>query len=250
MTLRPLWIAGYLLSRFPLPTLDSVAPSERGRSVPWYPVIGLLMGLLAGATAAMLARLGANPDVAAALTLIVWVRSTGDIHLDGLADTTDAWIGGLGSRERTLEIMKDPRSGPAAVTVLVLVLLSKWAGIKALIVAGAPWQLVTIPLLGRAQLLLLLLTVPYAREQGMASDQSRELPRRAVHAAIVLTAGATLLLAGWPGLAMLLTSLVLFLVGRRLMLARIAGFTGDTAGALVEFTEMLTLLCCVLLLRP
>jgi adenosylcobinamide-GDP ribazoletransferase len=62
-----------------------------------------------------------DPGVAAALVLILWVWSTGALHLDGLADSADAWVGGLASRERTLEIMKDPRSGPAAVTAIGLV---------------------------------------------------------------------------------------------------------------------------------
>ena len=249
MTFRPLWIAGRFLSRFPFPDPGPVEPPETGRSVPWYPFVGLLMGLLIGLAATGFAWLGTDPDVAAALTLIVWVWSSGAIHLDGLADTADAWIGGLGSRERTLEIMKDPRSGPAAVTVLVLVLIAKWAGIKALISTGAPWLLIAIPMLGRAQLPLLLLTTPYAREQGMAADQHRELPRRAARNAVAIAAGAALLLADWYGLAMVLTALALFLGGRRAMLRRISGFTGDTAGALVELTEMLMLLVCVILMR-
>lgn len=250
MTLRPLWIAGYLLSRFPVPALGSVEPSETGRSVPWYPFVGLLMGLLVGLTATALAWLGTDPDVAAVLTLVVWVWSSGAIHLDGLADTADAWVGGIGSRERTLEIMKDPRSGPVAVTVLVLVLIAKWAGLKVLITTGTPWLLIAIPMLSRAQLLLLLLTTPYARVQGLVADQSRELPRRAARNAVLITVAAALLLAGWYGLAMALTAATLFVAARRAMLQRIAGFTGDTAGALVELTETIMLLVCVILLRP
>lgn len=248
MMLRSLYIAGRLLSRLPFPDPGPAVPVETGRSVPWYPVVGLLMGLVTSLAALALARLGADPGVAAALTLAVWVWSSGAIHLDGLADTADAWIGGLGSRERTLEIMKDPRSGPAAVTALVLVLLARWAGIKALMLAGAPWLLLFFPLLGRVQLLLVLLTIPYARERGMAADQSRYLPRRSTWGAAGIAVVATLLLTGWLGLGMILSGLVLFLIGRRAMLRRIAGFTGDTAGALIEISETLMLVVCVILL--
>ena len=244
MTLRPLWIAGRFLSRLPFPDPGPVTPEETGRSVPWYPFVGLLMGLPAVLAGVLLS--GAQPDVTAALVLMLWVWSSGGLHLDGLADSADAWIGGLGSRARTLEIMKDPRSGPAAIFVLVLVLLTKWTAIKALLLAGEPWLLVFIPMLARAQLPLLLLTTPYARPEGMASDQFNQLPRRAAWIA-TLTAGLGTLLAGWVGLAMLLAALVLYVLARRAMLARIAGFTGDTAGALVEGTETLTLLLCALL---
>lgn len=247
MTPRPLWIAGRFLSRLPFPDPGPVEPVETGRSVPWYPVVGLLMGLLAGAIAAGLAWLGTPPDVAAILTLMVWVWASGALHLDGLADTADAWIGGLGDRARTLAIMKDPRSGPAAVTTLVLALIAKWAGIKALILADALAPLLVLPMLGRALLPLLLLTTPYAREHGMARDQSRELPRRAAWVGILGAVGGALLVMGWQGLAMVLTALIAFLIGRRAMLRRLAGFTGDTAGAQVEVTETLMLMVCVIL---
>ncbi|MBK1719456.1 adenosylcobinamide-GDP ribazoletransferase [Thiocystis violacea] len=244
MNLRPLWIAGRFLSRLPFPDPGQVEPSETGHSVPWYPLVGLIMGL--PATLAAIALSGTDPDVAAALVLMVWVWSSGGLHLDGLADSADAWIGGLGSRERTLEIMKDPRSGPAAISLLVLVLLAKWAAIKALILAGEVWLLPFIPMLARAQLPLLLLTTPYARERGMASDQFNQLPRRAAWIA-TLMAGLGVLLAGWTGLAMVLASLMLVHIARRAMLARLGGFTGDTAGALVEGSETLALVVCVLI---
>ena len=145
--LRPLWIAGRLLSRFPFPDPGQVAPAELGRAVPWYPVIGLLVGLAIGLVAALLgpALLHRPAGVAAALVLILWVWCTGGLHLDGLADTADAWVGGQGSRERTLAIMKDPASGPAGVSALVLVLIAKWAALTALIGAGDGWSLLWVP---------------------------------------------------------------------------------------------------------
>lgn len=260
MSLRPLWIAARLLSRLPVPDPSPVTPAETGRSVPWYPFIGLLIGLLVGLCASAMAWLDAPAAVAAVLTLAVWVWASGGLHLDGLADSADAWVGGLGSRERTLAIMKDPCSGPAAVTLLVLVLIGKWACLQALLAPPAPplapvaltsvpALLIAIALLGRTQLPLLLLTTPYARPAGMAADQSRALARRASTAAVLATGVGTLLLTGAPGLALLLTTLVLFLAGRRAMLGRLAGFTGDTAGALVELTETALLLVAVLLLR-
>ncbi len=178
--------------------------------------------------------------------LILWVWSTGALHLDGLADSADAWIGGLASRERTLEIMKDPRSGPAGVTAIVLVLLTKWAALAALPTTGTPWLLPWIPMLARAQLPLLMLTTPYARTKGMASDQFNQLPRRAAWIAILAASLGSLLFAGWMGLVMVLAALACFLIARRIMFQRISGFTGDTAGALVEITETLLLLACVI----
>ncbi|NEV63116.1 adenosylcobinamide-GDP ribazoletransferase [Thiorhodococcus minor] len=246
MRLRPLWIAGRFLSRLPFPDPGEATAEDIGRSVPWYPLIGLIMGLLAALTAAGTGALG--PELAATLTLMVWVWSSGALHLDGLADSADAWIGGLGSRERTLEIMKDPRSGPAAVTLIGLVLIAKWSGLKVLIEADAPWLLLWLPMLARVQLLLVLRSIPYAREQGMAAAQSRQLPRRATWIAMLLASGACVLATGWTGLVLLTATLAGFALARRSMMQRLGGFTGDTAGALVELTETLLLLICAALL--
>lgn len=64
--------------------------------------------------------------------------------------------------------------------------------------------------------------------------------------------GGTLLLSGCYGLAMvpamLIAGLAVFVIGRWAMLQRISGFTGDTAGALVELAETLVLVVCVILI--
>ncbi|WP_296805919.1 adenosylcobinamide-GDP ribazoletransferase [Thiocapsa sp.] len=244
MDLRPLWLAGRLLTRLPFPEPSPFEPRLSGLSVPWYPAIGVLLGVLIALAGTALAT--ADPGVAASCVLILWVWSTGALHLDGLADSADAWVGGIASRERTLEIMKDPRSGPAAVTAIGLVLIAKWAGIQALIASGSAWILLLIPLLARAQLPLLMLTTPYARAQGMASEQMAQLPRRAAWAATLIAGIVSIAIAGWIGLALCLMTLAVFGLSRRTMMSRIAGFTGDTAGALVEITETGLLLAVVL----
>ncbi|NCC95150.1 MAG: adenosylcobinamide-GDP ribazoletransferase, partial [Opitutae bacterium] len=134
MDLRPLWLAGRFLTRLPFPEPRGFTARQLGQAVCWYPLIGLLLGVLIALAAAGLARL--DTGVAAALVLLLWVWSTGALHLDGLADSADAWVGGLASRERTLEILKDPRSGPAAITAILLLLLLKWAALEALITGG------------------------------------------------------------------------------------------------------------------
>ncbi len=252
MNLSPLWIAGRFLTRLPFPDPGPVGAADLGRAVPWYPAIGLVLGALVALTAALPGDwgLGGPAPAVAALTLALWAWSTGGLHLDGLADSADAWVGG-GSRERTLEIMKDPRSGPAGVSTLALVLILKFACLESLVAAGEIALLVWVPMLARAQLPLLLIYTPYARPQGMAGDPARNAPRGASRLAIGLAAGATLLgLGWWSGLAALLASIGLFWLVRRSLMRRLGGFTGDTAGALVELTETLLLLSLALTRGP
>ena len=112
---RSLWVALQFLTRLPLPGMASIEDRERGYSLLWYPLVGLLIGGLLVMLAAVLSDISLL--LRAALVLTAWVAITGALHLDGLADSADAWMGGLGNRERTLAIMNDPYCGPGAVVV-------------------------------------------------------------------------------------------------------------------------------------
>lgn len=156
--MMPLLIALQFLTRLPVRLPGMPEPQQIGRSLLFYPLVGALLGLLLlglewllGDTALLLK---------AALLLAAWVALSGGLHLDGLADTADAWVGGYGDRERTLAIMKDPRSGPIAVVVLVLVLLLKFAALVALLEQGPIAALLLAPWLARGLLPLLFMTTP------------------------------------------------------------------------------------------
>lgn len=125
--LRSLLVALQFLTRLPVRLSAMPTPEQFGRAVLCYPLVGVLIGVVLYAAALSLD--GTPPLLQAALLLSLWVALSGALHLDGLADMADAWVGGLGDRERTLAIMKDPRSGPVAVVVLVLVLLLKFSSL-------------------------------------------------------------------------------------------------------------------------
>jgi adenosylcobinamide-GDP ribazoletransferase len=244
---RAFLIAGRFLTRLPLPQPGPVSAGDIGRSAALYPLVGLIIGLLLWGLSGLLTGHDIRgADLAAALVLGAWVWVTGGLHLDGLADTADGWIGGLGERRRTLEIMKDPRSGPFAIMALTLVLLCKWTAIAALIGGGAAGGLVWIPVLGRAQLLLLVLTTAYARAAGMGREISAQVPRPAAWAGLAATFMASAVFLGAEVLAPIAVGGVLFLVWRRSLMVRLGGFTGDTAGALVELSETAMLVAVAL----
>jgi adenosylcobinamide-GDP ribazoletransferase len=131
---------------------------------------------------------------------------------------------------------------------LILVLLCKWTAITTLVAAGTAANLVWIPVLARAQLLLLLLTTPYARSKGMGVEVRDHLARAAAWAGLALSLVASTAFLGLAVLALVLAAGILFLLWRRSMMARLGGFTGDTAGTLVELSEMLMLTVAALFL--
>jgi adenosylcobinamide-GDP ribazoletransferase len=244
---RAFLIAGRFLTRLPLPDPGAVSGPDVGRSLAFYPLVGVAIGLLVWVTGRLLVASGLpSIDLAAVLLLVAWVWLTGGMHLDGLADTADAWIGGLGDRGRTLEIMKDPRSGPFAVMALVLVLLCKWSAIATLLGRSATACLVWIPAIARAQLPILFLTTPYLRPKGMGSGVAAYLRPVAALSGPVLVLSISWLFLGRQAIFLALATALVFLLWRHSMMARLGGFTGDTAGALVELSEALMLVTAVL----
>lgn len=231
----PWWIALQFLSSLPVRLRRMPTPAETGRSLLWYPAVGLLFAALLAGVDSMLA--GAPLLLHAAILLAVWIFLTGGLHLDGFADTTDAWVGGYGDRERTLAIMKDPRSGPMAVVALIVLLLLKFTALAAVLQAapGDHWWIV--PVLGRAALLGVFLTTPYVRAGGLGEALANHLPRTA---GWVVLAGC--LLVGWLSLgSVLLAGIAAFAWLRWLLLRRLGGTTGDTAGAMLECLEVVLL---------
>lgn len=240
--MKALLLAIQFLTRLPTPALADLAPRDWGRSALAYPLVGLLIGALLAALQFVISP--SDPLLQAALLLMTWVLLTGGLHLDGLADSADAWVGGHGDRQRTLDIMKDPRSGPAAVSAVVLVLLLKFAALTVLLKANAWPALLAAPLLGRASLLGLLLSTPYVRAGGMGAAIAGHLPRKAALILLLATAlGIGFVVDGWKAL---LAVLVIGFLLRRMFLARLGGTTGDTLGASVELTEAAALLALAL----
>lgn len=237
-------IALQFLTRLPIRLPGMPAPAAVGRSLLSYPLVGLLIGALL--LSVQWALQEQPPALQAALLLALWVGLSGGLHLDGLADSADAWAGGLGDRERTLAIMQDPRSGPIAVVVLVLVLLLKFAALLALLQANQPQALLLAPWIARGLLPLLFFSTPYVRPGGLGAVLASHLPRRELPwwlAAHVLLLG---LLGAGGGLLALLGALLLFVALRQLMCQRLGGTTGDTAGALVELAETTVVLLLAL----
>ncbi len=242
--IRPFLIALQFLTRIPVRISTQHSDRDIGNSLLYYPLVGFIIGLLLIASGWMLEE--GPPLVVSALLLTVWVVLTGGLHLDGLADSADAWIGGTGNQEKTLLIMKDPDCGPAGIVAITLVLLLKFTALHALFIAGNWSALLFTLILSRAALPLLFLTTTYVRADGLGSSLTKYQPRRMSKFVILATAVLVILAGGFDVILLLITALITFLLLRFLMLRRIGGTTGDTAGALVEISETILLLAVVL----
>lgn len=245
--IRSLALALQLLTRLPTPSFSTAPrPEELGQSVLFFPLVGLIIGaLLAGLHTA----LGpVDPGVSAALLLAVWALITGGLHLDGLADCADAWIGGQGDRDRTLAIMKDPRSGPIAIVVVVLTLIGKFAALQALLQTDdAAVALLLAPVLGRTIIVLLLMTTPYVRPDGLGTPYANFLPRLGCRLLVLLIMGATAALLKEQGIVLIAVFAISVCGMRYGLMERLGGTTGDALGAACEWAETVTLIVLALM---
>lgn len=239
--LQPLLIALQFLTILPVKVAEPLDNKQLGQSLLFYPLVGLIIASILIVVATLLN--GHSSLVSAVLLLVIWIALTGGLHLDGLADSADAWLGGLGDKEKTLSIMKDPTSGPIAVSLLILVLLTKLIMLSELI-AQQNWLGVILAItLARTALPLLFLTTPYVRQNGIAALLIEHQPQLATKYLVLAVAVLSVLLGG---LWLILLAFAVFLLLRYAMQQRLDGTTGDTAGAMVELLETCILIAAVI----
>ncbi len=212
------------------------------RHMAFFPLAGLLIGLILAVMDWILYPL-IPAHVLSVLLLVVSFLLTGGIHADGLADTADGNFSGK-NREGILLIMKDSRLGTHGVMALMLIYLLKFALLTSLLPALRWWILIMMPMFGRLSLVLGAYKSTNARPMGLGNFYIGKIKIREVLIAAGITLLATLQLSSaWIYFLFLPIFVIYF---KHKMHKKIGGMTGDTLGALLEFTETLFLLWMVI----
>lgn len=243
----PVLLAFKFLTVLPVPVPDDVSPKTMGRAVAFYPLVGLVIGLLL-AGADLLMGLVLPGSLRSALILVLWVGLTGGLHLDGFIDCCDGLLA-TQPPEKRLEILRDVHAGSFAVVGAVLLLLSKYAALASLQGPLRLGALIVVPALARWAMVYAVIGYPYARPGPGLGRLVKECagPQELVIASVLATVPAVLAW-NWPGLAALpLTFAFTWLLARWIM-TRIPGLTGDTYGAIAELVEAAWLVGLVALL--
>jgi len=106
---RGLRLATQFLTRVPVPAVENFSAEEFSRSSAWFPIVGLAMGVVVSAIIFVCAH--RNAPVAAVLGLLAWVWMTGALHLDGLADLSDALAAAHRDARKFFAVLADPHFG-------------------------------------------------------------------------------------------------------------------------------------------
>ena len=235
----------------------AAAPADLWASMGFYPLVGLVLGLLAwGVYAALLYAV--TPLVAAALVIVGLELATRALHLDGLMDSADGYLSGA-PRERALEIMKDSRVGAMGVFAAVSVMIVKVSALASLARPGAALGLIVGLSAARLLPALDVRFFAYARREGTGAafagagtTNGPVVAAAAFAAAAALVTGALAhggLGGAFLGIDLAATAVAVALGVQALVGRRLGGLTGDVYGLGIELAEALALVGAVMIVR-
>ena len=207
--------------------------NEVGRSAIFFPVVGLMLGLIL-----VLVNFLLLPFASAGLLSVILVAllafMTRGLHLDGVGDTFDG-LGAGGDRDRVLTIMDDSHTGVFGVIAIVLVLFFKIHALESLDVDR--WRaLLVAPILGRWAMVLLAYRSKAAKA-GLGSNLIDHLQTKHFVLATLLTLLLVAAIFRGNGIFMMAWVAVFTMASKNYFHRRLGGVTGDTFGAVGELSE-------------
>ncbi|MEM8641213.1 MAG: adenosylcobinamide-GDP ribazoletransferase [Cyanobacteria bacterium P01_G01_bin.54] len=229
-------------TRCPLPASWPVNLKHIAYLAPW---VGAGLGGLLALGDRLFTSLHLPPLTTSGLVVGLWLWSTGGLHLDGAMDTADGLA--VTDPERRLVVMRDSVTGAFGVMTAVMILLLKWGAIAELETVRG-WAMVMAAVWGRWGQVVAIAQYPYLRPAGKGAMHKAEFqaPQDWVWG-VILILGLVLLqisLAREKYLCILLTTIwggLLSWGTARWLGRQLGGHTGDTYGAIVEWTEALYL---------
>jgi len=231
------------LTILPIPGKLGSDAESLSTSLPFFPVVGLMIGGISALLTLGLGQLFPLPVTAVGIVIILLMVS-GGLHMDGLADTADGFFSSR-PRERILEIMRDSHVGAMGVMAIVLTLALKIAALACYTNTNIWVPALLMPLAGRVVLVLLTAFMPYARGEGLASPFYQGPAKLAATWGIVFFTAVAWWLAGAAGMFVVVGIILFTLLFALYCHNKIGGVTGDTLGAACELAETLTVLLLI-----
>ena len=240
------------LTLFTVKKNHRVGESDLARSMVYFPLVGFLIGFILVNADKAFALIALPQPIATMLILIISVLITRAIHIDGLADTLDGLMGGYDPASR-LRIMKDSRLGTAGALGIVFVLFLKYLCLNNLFESDRIAALLTAPVLARWSQTFMAYNARYGREDGMAGAFVGHIRASTLAASSAVAAGLSAFVvvrldirSVILALCLLSCAALLTWLGKRYVIRKLGGITGDAIGAISELNEVLVLLLFVL----
>lgn len=236
------------LSLLPVPGRDVAHFST---ALYWFPLTGLLLGMLQAFTTFAVALSGWN-ELAGFVAVLSGILLTRGLHADGLADLADGFWGGK-NPESALRIMKDPTIGSFGALALVLIMLLKWIAAVKLVELKAYESIVSGILLARWVQVVLASAMPYARSSGGTAQTfvtGAGKPHLFVSTLVSVFLLFLLMRADMQHVSVAFAAAGTAAIATGVSASRkIRGVTGDVLGAGSELAETAVWIACALFFR-
>jgi adenosylcobinamide-GDP ribazoletransferase len=225
------------LTRVPVPARKNFRADDLAKSVPFFPLIGLLVAAGGLALHSVLSP-HASRSVVVVLILIYLVLVTGALHEDALADAADGFGGGW-DKEQVLAIMRDSRIGSYGALAISLSLLARFVFLTELAPEKFVGYFVAGQVLSRWTALPLSFFLPSARlGSGQGILVAKKISWMSLVSGTLLAVAISAVFleyaAAWAGLSALFIAAITGSFYRW----RIGGITGDCLGATIQLAEV------------
>ena len=237
------------MTRIPIPLKISYSEKKLGKSIQFFPLVGLIIGLILYFANFLiivyLKNIFYNKTIIAIFLIILEILIVGIIHIDGLADTFDGLFS-YAKKEKMLEIMKDSRIGTNGAVVLILYFITKTVLISEIITTN-PKYLIIFPIIARLSTPVNAGLSNYARKSGMSNAIISENGIFEAIFSLALSIILVFYIIDIKGIITIFIAFIFIIIFMLNVRKKIDGITGDTMGACLELTSILVLFLGIVL---
>lgn len=237
------------MTRIPIPLKISYSEKKFGKSIKFFPLVGLTIGLILYFAnfliTVYLKNIFYNKTIIAIFLIILEILIVGIIHIDGLADTFDGLFS-YTKKEKMLEIMKDSRIGTNGAVVLILYFITKTVLISEIITTN-PKYLIIFPIIARLSTPVNAGLSNYARKSGMSNAIISENGIFEAIFSLALSIILVFYIIDIKGIITIFIAFIFIIIFMLNVRKKIDGITGDTMGACLELTSILVLFLGIVL---
>lgn len=222
-------------------------PDDFARSVPYFPLVGGIMGALMWGAARIGMLAGFSGNVMGLFLVMAELFFIGTLMYDGFMDTADGVFSGR-TRERKLEIMQDSHVGANAVIGAIILILAKVTLFGSFQPADLGPLLASMYIITRTLMVIYILKFPNARPGGLGEMFKTGGSPVYLLLAVAFAAGMLFFLGPvWCKLAVI--SCIPCIALAFYLKWNLGGLTGDTFGFLTECGNVIVLFLTYCFLR-
>ena len=228
---------------------ESPEPGDIARSVVFFPVAGLLLGLICALSYYFIVYITNNHLAASVFPVLLLGLLTRGLHLDAVADTFDALHFAKYDKKKALEVMKDNSVGAFGASALIILILSKFVFIYSIPYEYVFGVLVVVPVISRWTSSLVARYTTPASGKGLGFTFTGNVTTQYFLICTIITAILSALFLGFSGILIFISVIIFTSLITWYFNSLFGGTTGDIYGSVIELSELFGFLTAIAILK-